>query len=259
MTKKKLVVIKIGGNVLDNEAVLQKVLDDFASIKDDKILIHGGGKIADVLLKKLDIKPNKVNGRRITDADTLDTVTMVYAGLLNKKVVAQLQARDCNALGLTGADGGTIKAHKRTGAAVDYGYVGDVDKIKAKRLKKLLKMGFALVFAPITADENGQLLNTNADTVAQALAVGLADDFRVVLKYVFEKKGVLADPTDDDSVISKITLSDFEVGKANGSISDGMIPKLTNAFEAMREGVASVVICGTEGVLQNVGTRLIIK
>lgn len=259
MSDNQLIIIKVGGNVLDNEAVLQGVLDDFAAIKVPKILVHGGGKIADVLLKKLNITPKKVEGRRITDEDTLDVVTMVYGGLINKKIVAGLQARDCNALGLTGADINAIKAHKRQNGSIDYGFAGDVDKVKAKRLKALLDLDFALVFAPITHDNHGQLLNTNADTVASTLAVSLSKYFEVTLKYVFEKKGVLSDPKNDESVIEKIRYKDFQVGKANGQISDGMIPKLDNAFAAMQSGVQKVVICGTEGVKHKNGTRLTIK
>ncbi len=257
MSDNQLVIIKVGGNVLDNEAVLMPFLSDFAKIKTPKILVHGGGKIADVLLKKLNILPQKVEGRRITDAETLEVVTMVYGGLINKKIVAQLQSCGCNALGLTGADGNAMRAHKRKSKGnVDYGFAGDVDKVQTKNLKKLLDAGFDLVFAPITHDKKGQLLNTNADTIASTLATAMSKHFVVNLKYVFEKKGVLSDPNDDNSVIKKIKLSDFETGKSDGSISDGMIPKLQNAFDAMKNGVKSVVICGTEGVRAKAGTKL---
>jgi acetylglutamate kinase len=256
MPNNQLIIIKVGGNVIDNPSVLSQVLDDFSKIKSKKILVHGGGKIADGLLKKLDIVPQKIEGRRITDAATLEVVTMVYAGLINKNVVAQLQARSCNALGLTGADANVMQAHKRTKGNVDYGFAGDIDAVNTEGVAHLLKFAEAIVFAPITHDKKGQLLNTNADTIASTLAVAMSAQFDVTLKFVFEKKGVLSDPKDDDSVISLISYTDFQVGKADGSISDGMIPKLDNAFNAMKSGVQSVVICGTEGISSSVGTNL---
>ena len=256
MIDNKLVIIKVGGNVIDNPSVLSRVLDDFSKIKSRKILVHGGGKVADGLLKKMNIEPKKIEGRRITDEATLEVVTMVYAGLINKNIVAQLQARDCNALGLTGADVNAIQAHKRTKGNVDFGFAGDIDVVHTEGVVHLLKLAEALVFAPITHDKKGQLLNTNADTIASTLAVALSTDFDVTLKFVFEKKGVLSNPSDDNSVISLISDADFQAGKANGSISDGMIPKLDNAFNAMKSGVQSVVICGTEGVSSALGTRL---
>ena len=256
MFKNQLVIIKVGGNVIDNPSVLSTVLDDFSKIESRKILVHGGGKVADGLLKKLNIVPQKVEGRRLTDEATLEVITMVYAGLINKNVVAQLQSRDCNAMGLTGADVNAIQAHKRTKGNVDYGFAGDIDAVNTEGVAHLLKFAEALVFAPITHDKKGQLLNTNADTIASTLAVALSEQFDVTLKFVFEKKGVLSDPNDDDSVISLISYTDFQAGKADGSISDGMIPKLDNAFNAMKSGVQSVVICGTEGVRSGVGTHL---
>jgi acetylglutamate kinase len=256
MLKNQLTIIKVGGNVIDNPSVLNHVLDDFSKIKNRKILVHGGGKIADGLLKKMNIVPQKIEGRRITDEPTLEVVTMVYAGLINKNIVAQLQARNCNALGLTGADINAIQAHKRQNAKVDFGFVGDIDAVNTEGVAHLLQFAEALVFAPITHDKNGQLLNTNADTIASTLAVAMSAKYDVTLKFVFEKKGVLSNPADDDSVISLISYTDFQAGKANGSISDGMIPKLDNAFNAMKAGVQSVVICGTEGVSSEIGTRL---
>ena len=253
-----LVIIKIGGNVVDNPSVLSQVLDDFAAIETPKILVHGGGKIADVLLKKLNIEPKKIEGRRITDEDTLDVVTMVYAGLINKKIVAQLQARGCNALGLTGADINSIEAHKRNKGNIDYGFAGDIDGINTGGVSNLLKTVQTLVFAPITHDKKGQLLNTNADTIASTLAVGLSKNFAVTLKYVFEKQGVLSDIKDEDSVIPLISYETFQQGKVDRTFFEGMIPKLDNAFDAMKSGVHSVVICGTEGVLKDSGTRLIL-
>jgi acetylglutamate kinase len=258
MSNNQLVIIKVGGNVIDTPSVLSQVLDDFSKIDSRKILIHGGGKVADGLLKKMNIVPQKIEGRRITDEATLEVVTMVYAGLINKNIVAQLQARGCNALGLTGADMNAIEAHKRTKGNIDYGFAGDIDVVNKVGVAQLLECTQALVFAPITHNKKGQLLNTNADTIAATLAVALSTQFDVTLKFVFEKKGVLSDPKDDDSVIEVISDADFQAGKAEGSISDGMIPKLDNAFNAMKSGVQSVVICGTEGVRSGVGTRLVI-
>ena len=256
MIDNQLIIIKIGGNVVDNPTVLNQVLDDFARIPSRKILVHGGGKIADVLLKKLNIEPQKIEGRRITDEDTLDVVTMVYAGLINKKIVAQLQARECNAMGLTGADLNAILAHKRTKGTIDYGFAGDIDAVNTEGVAALLNIAQTLVFAPITHDKNGQLLNTNADTIASALAVSLSSKFKTTLKYVFEKKGVLSDVNDDNSVISNINFDDFQKGKSDGTFFEGMIPKLDNAFDAMKNGVQSVVICGVEGINDDIGTQL---
>jgi acetylglutamate kinase len=256
MIDNQLIIIKIGGNVVDNPSVLSKVLDDFAKIPQRKILVHGGGKIADVLLKKLNIEPQKIEGRRITDEATLDVVTMVYAGLINKKIVAQLQARACNAMGLTGADLNAILAHKRTKGNIDYGFAGDIDAVNTEGVAALLDIAQTLVFAPITHDKNGQLLNTNADTIASTLAVRLSSKFKVTLKYVFEKKGVLSDVNDEDSVISNINFDDFQKGKSDGTFFEGMIPKLDNAFDAMKNGVQSVVICGIEGINEEIGTTL---
>jgi acetylglutamate kinase len=254
----KLLIIKIGGNVVDTPSVLSQVLRDFSAIEGRKIVVHGGGKIADVLLKKMDIVPQKIEGRRITDEATLDVVTMVYAGLINKKMVAELQSIGCNAIGLTGADMNAIQAHKRVSKnGIDYGFAGDIDVVNTKSIAKLLNStADTIVFAPITHDKKGQLLNTNADTIAASLAVALSKKFDVTLKYIFEKKGVLADPKDDDSVIETMNYADFQAGKADGSIYEGMIPKLDNAFNVLKNGVASVVICGVEGVNTNVGTRL---
>jgi acetylglutamate kinase len=256
MIDNQLIIIKIGGNVVDNPSVLSKALDDFAQIPQRKILVHGGGKIADVLLKKLNIEPQKIEGRRITDEATLDVVTMVYAGLINKKIVAQLQARGCNAMGLTGADLNAILAHKRTKGNVDYGFAGDIDAVNTEGVAALLGIAQTLVFAPITHDKKGQLLNTNADTIASTLAVSLSSKFKTTLKYVFEKKGVLKDINDENSVIANINFDAFQKGKSDGTFFEGMIPKLDNAFDAMKNGVQSVVICGIEGINEDIGTTL---
>lgn len=244
---------------MDTPSVLSQVLRDFAAIEGRKIVVHGGGKIADVLLKKMDIVPQKIEGRRITDEATLDVVTMVYAGLINKKIVAELQSLDCNALGLTGADMNAMQAHKRMSKnGIDYGFAGDIDAVNKVGISNLLEFtAETLVFAPITHDKKGQLLNTNADTIAATLAVAMSEKYDVTLKFIFEKKGVLADPTDDESVISIMRYADFQAGKADGSIYEGMIPKLDNAFNVLKNGVSSVVICGIEGVNSDVGTALI--
>jgi acetylglutamate kinase len=256
MIDNQLIIIKIGGNVVDNPPVLSQVLDDFAQIPQRKILVHGGGKIADVLLKKLNIEPQKIDGRRITDEATLDVVTMVYAGLINKKIVAQLQARGCNAMGLTGADLNAMLAHKRKKGNVDYGFAGDIDAVNTEGVAALLDLAQTLVFAPITHDKKGQLLNTNADTIASTLAVSLSSKFKTTLKYVFEKKGVLKDINNENSVISNINFDAFQRGKSDGTFFEGMIPKLDNAFDAMKNGVQSVVICGIEGINEDIGTTL---
>ncbi len=259
MSTNTLLIIKIGGNVVDTPSVLSQVLADFSAIEGRKIVVHGGGKIADVLLKKMDIVPQKIDGRRITDAATLDVVTMVYAGLINKKIVAELQSVGCNALGLTGADMNAMQAHKRISKnGIDYGFAGDIDSVNTEGVANLLESAAdTIVFAPITHDKKGQLLNTNADTIAATLAIALSKKFEVTLKFIFEKKGVLSNPNDDESVISTMNYADFQAGKADGSIYEGMIPKLDNAFNVLKNGVSSVVICGIEGVNSNVGTRLI--
>jgi acetylglutamate kinase len=243
-----LTILKIGGNVLDNSLLLNSVLDSFAAIKENKILIHGGGKIANVLMKQLGIEPKMVDGRRITDEKTLEIVTMVYAGWINKSLVSQLQARHCNAFGLTGADGNTIPAIKRPVKEVDYGFVGDLNtsKINTKVIGGLLEQQLVPVFAPITHNENGILLNTNADTIASSLAIALAQYHNVKLIYCFEKNGVLSNPEDESSVIGQINEESFKNYKSQGIIHSGMIPKLDNAFAALKTGVAEIVICGPD-------------
>jgi len=245
-----LSIIKIGGNIIDDETKLAAFLDVFAAVEGKKILVHGGGKLATKLAEGLGIRQQLVDGRRITDAETLKIVTMVYAGTINKNIVAQLQARGCNALGLTGADGNAILAHKRGGAAIDYGYVGDVDTVNAPWLTSLLEQGQVLVFAPVTHDGKGQLLNTNADTIAQEIARGLSGAFKTTLVYSFEKSGVLMDAEDEKSVIGKIDASYYQELKQRQVIFAGMIPKLDNAFAALRSGVGSVIIGRAEELPQ---------
>jgi acetylglutamate kinase len=245
-------IIKIGGNVLDNPERLQRFLIDFAALPGPKLLVHGGGKIASTIGLQLGIQPAYVEGRRLTDAETLRLVTMVYAGLINKNVVAQLQAFGCNAIGMTGADANAIPATKRPVKTIDYGFAGDVsgpETINATAIQALLQAGLTPIFAPLTHDGKGSLLNTNADTIAAVLATALAPFYDVKLVYCFEKKGVLADVENDDSVIPGIDLEHYRSLKENGKVKDGMIPKLDNAFSALQQGVSAVLICEA-GALQ---------
>jgi|SRR5690242_15907819 len=244
----RLYVIKIGGNIIDDEKKLSSFLHSFAAIDGKKILVHGGGKLATKLAEQLKIPQQVVEGRRITDAETLKVVTMVYAGYINKNIVAQLQANNCNAMGLCGADGDAILAHKRTHAIMDYGFVGDVDAINTGLAIDLLNKNISLVFAPITHDQQGQLLNTNADTIAQELAKALCDHFEVVLIYSFEKNGVLLDIKDENSVIRNINPSYYQELKAGEKIFAGMLPKLDNAFAALNAGVNKVIIGNAEDI-----------
>jgi len=239
-----LYVIKIGGNVIDNSENLYNFLNDFASLKGQKILIHGGGKIATDLSHTLGIEPKMVDGRRITDIETLRVVTMVYAGLINKNIVAQLQRVGCNAIGLTGADANLIKATRRPVKDIDYGFVGDLNatSVDSEKLSALLQTGVIPVFSAITHDGEGQLLNTNADTIASSIAVAMSGLYKTSLVYCFEKKGVLSDVNSDESVIREISSSEFESLKANNVIAGGMLPKLENAFKAITSGVNEVYI-----------------
>ena len=241
-------VVKIGGNVIDNEAALDRFIHDFTAIEGKKILIHGGGKLATRLSEKLEIPTTMIEGRRVTDAATLDVVTMVYAGLVNKQVVAKLQAVGCNALGFSGADGNMIPATRRKPEPIDYGFVGDIDaaKINTQLLGTLLESGVTPVFCAITHDGNGSLLNSNADSVASAVAVASATIAPTDLVFCFEKQGVLRDVEDDSSVISLITKADYPALRNEGVISKGMIPKIDNAFRAIDEGVMSVTIKHSE-------------
>jgi len=241
---KQLTIIKIGGNVIDNSANLHQFLLDFTALPGDKILVHGGGKIATELGESLGIEAKMVDGRRITDIETLRIVTMVYAGLINKNMVAQLQAKGSNAIGLTGADGNIIQAKKRPVKEIDYGFVGDLDEksVSAETLNKLLQAGLVPVLCAITHDGETQLLNTNADTIASSVAVAMSALYETRLVYCFEKKGVLKDVTDDDSVVREIKADEFEGLKADGTVQGGMIPKLHNAFEAIKKGVSAVYI-----------------
>jgi acetylglutamate kinase len=245
----KLKIIKIGGNVINDKAKLAEALKDFAAIKTPKILVHGGGRKASELSQQMNIEPKMINGRRVTDEATLEIVTMVYSGLLNTQIVANLQALDCNAVGLNGADLNLIQSHKRVVKDIDYGFAGDIDFCNSTLLKQLIDLGVSPVFCAITHDKNGQLLNTNADTIASTLAVALSDYFEVELTYTFEKAGVLYDAEDNNSLIPLITKSDYKQLKADKIIFDGMIPKIDNAFLALEKGVNLVEIGGTKFLL----------
>lgn len=240
----KLYVVKIGGNVIDNSANLHQFLKDFAALDGLKILVHGGGKVATQISSSLGIEAKLVDGRRITDIETLRVVTMVYAGLINKNLVAQLQRYHNNAIGLTGADGNFIRAKKRPVKTIDYGFVGDLDKdsVQADSISKLLDASFTPVFCALTHDGDGQMLNTNADTIAAALAVSLSKIYETTLIYCFEKKGVLQDIDDEDSLISEINPERYEQLKLEKIVSEGMLPKLDNAFDAIKSGVKEVII-----------------
>ncbi|MFN0047742.1 MAG: acetylglutamate kinase [Cytophagales bacterium] len=254
-------IIKIGGNIIDNEKKLDQFLKDFSDLKGDKILIHGGGKIATELGETLGIRAQMIDGKRVTDAETLKIVTMVYAGLINKNIVAKLQSLHCNAIGLTGADANIIPATKRKDSNVDWGFVGDVEssKLKLQNLKVLLDNGMVPVFCALTHDGEGNLLNTNADTIASSIASALAISGKEVsLVYCFEKKGVLTDVNDDNSVIKQINLTYYNQLKMNGIVNKGMIPKLDNAFRSIAEGVKEVKICMAEDLndFQNAGSTI---
>ena len=245
---KSLYVIKIGGNIVDNPALLSTFLQSFAALKDPAILVHGGGKMATQIASSMGVEQTMIEGRRVTDEATLKIVTMVYAGYINKNIVAQLQALGVSAIGLTGVDGNLIKAHKRIHSSIDYGYVGDIDKVNIETLVSLLTQHHPLVIAPITHDGQGQLLNTNADTIAQSLATALAALYKVHLIYGFEKEGVLTDIQDPNSVIAKIDPTLYSSLKSQKLIFEGMIPKIDNAYEALEKGVTSVVIGKAEKI-----------
>lgn len=249
--KPPIKIFKIGGRVIEQPELLRAFLKDFASLPQPKILVHGGGRSATAMAEKLGIETKMVEGRRVTDEAMLDIVLMVY-GSLNKKIVAQLQAENCNAIGLTGADLNAMKAHKRPAEPVDYGLVGDIDDVNAQGLIALMEQDVVPVMAPLTHDGQGQMLNTNADNIAGSVARGLAQHQKVELFYCFEKKGVMKDPDDDNSLIPMISSDDFERLKAEGIVVEGMIPKLENAFKTLDAGVEKVCIMHYEG-LSSVG------
>ena len=254
--REKLTVVKVGGKIVEEEASLHQLLDDFSAIEGHKVLVHGGGRSATKLATRLGIESRMAKGRRVTDAEMLKIVTMVYGGLVNKNIVADLQARGVNALGLTGADMDVIHSVKRPVKDVDYGFVGDVERVNAPFLAGLVHKGVVLVMAPLTHDGQGHMLNTNADTIAGEIAKALASLFDVTLVYCFEKKGVLRDENDDNSVISQITSAEFKQYVTSGMIQGGMIPKLENSFDALNAGVSKVVITSASAINESSGTLI---
>ena len=251
---KTLKIIKIGGNIIDNDDALSSFIKDFSTIKGPKILVHGGGKLATKLTTQMNIPVTMIEGRRITDSDTLDIITMVYAGKINKNIVAQLQANDCNSIGFSGADGNTIVSNKRPIEPIDYGFAGDVKQVNTETLDILLQHNITPVFCAITHDKNGQLLNTNADTIASELAIGFASIYKTELYYCFEKNGVLEDVNNDDSVIENINTESYQALIKNGIIYEGMLPKLNNCFYAINHNVEKVCI-GKSEMLFNTNTK----
>lgn len=249
-----LKIIKIGGNIIDNDGALSSFIKNFSTLNRPKILVHGGGKLATQLAKQMNVPVKMNEGRRITDQETLDIITMVYAGKINKTIVAQLQEQQCNAIGFSGADGNTIISEKRPVKTIDYGFVGDVKKVNTATLELLLKNNITPVFCAITHNENGQLLNTNADTIASELAIGFASKYNTELYYCFEKNGVLKDVSDDNSVIEKITPKNYKNLIDEGIITDGMLPKLNNCFHAINHNVNKVCI-GKPSMLFETNTR----
>ena len=255
--KEKITIIKVGGKIVEEQDSLAALLDRFSAIEGNKVLIHGGGRSATRMAERLGIESRMVNGRRITDSDTLQVVTMVYGGLVNKTIVAQLQARGVNALGLTGADCNIIKAHKRPVGEVDYGFVGDVDKADGLMLSRLIEQGIVPIVAPLTHDGNGNLLNTNADTMAAETAKALSAHHDTRLIYCFEFPGVMRDPDDADSLIPTITRESYRTLLADGIVSGGMVPKIDNAFNAIDNGVGEVIITRADAIDGIQGTHII--
>lgn len=255
-SRQPLTVVKVGGAVVEDASRLAALLDSFSRISGAKILVHGGGRSATKIAAALGIESRMVDGRRITDAEMLRVVTMVYGGLVNKNVVAQLQARGENAVGLTGADMDVIRSHKRPVKDVDYGFVGDVDRVDADVLQNLVSQGATPVMAPLTHDGQGHILNTNADTIAAETAKAMSKSYDVTLVYAFEKKGVLANPDDDNSVIRHINKEEYALLKGQGAIAGGMVPKLDNAFSAIERGVGRVAITANTDLTVEEGTIL---
>ncbi|MBK8721208.1 MAG: acetylglutamate kinase [Saprospiraceae bacterium] len=261
---KKLHILKIGGNIIDNEKEMDIFLDKFHSIHDSKILIHGGGKIATDIAERLGIQQHLVDGRRITDAETLKIITMVYGGLVNKNIVSKLQSKSCNAIGLSGADGNLVRSEIKKKGALDYGFVGVVAEngVNTTLINLLINNGLTPVICPITHDQNGNLLNTNADSMATAFAINLAALFDISLTFCFEKNGVLEDIEAENSIISILDEKKYMKLKENGIISKGMLPKLENAFDAAKKGVQNIHIChalAINATMENLnGTKIIL-
>jgi acetylglutamate kinase len=256
--KEKITVIKVGGKIVEEQESLNNLLDRFAAIKGNKVLIHGGGRSATRIAAQLGIESQMVDGRRITDAETLKVVTMVYGGLVNKNIVACLQARGINALGLTGADCNIIKAHKRPVDKVDWGFVGDVERADGNMLSKLIAQGITPIMAPLTHDGAGNMLNTNADTIAAETAKALAPYFDVTLTYCFEYPGVMRNPDDESSIIPLIDSNSYKQLIADGTVSGGMIPKIDNAFNALQGGVSKVIITRADAIDGTSGTHIVV-
>lgn len=240
--KEQLTIVKLGGNCMDDQSLLHSFLRNFTELPGTKILVHGGGKIASQLGKKLGIPVQMIDGRRVTDTQTLDLITMVFAGLLNKKIVAHLQSLGCNAMGLSGADGNLVQSRKRSAVPVDFGFAGDPQAVNCGLLNNMRISGLTPVIAPVTHDGMGQLLNTNADTIASVIASSLSAYYDVHLLFAFDKNGVLENPADDSSVVSSLSKSDFVELKENGKIHNGMLPKLRAGFDALEKGVLRVTL-----------------
>lgn len=255
----KITIVKVGGKVVETSESLHELLNDFVSLSGLKILVHGGGRSATKIAAQLGVETKMVEGRRITDLETLKVVTMVYGGLVNKNIVASLQAKGANAIGLTGADLNLIKAVKRPVKDIDYGYVGDVESVQINELMSLLNKSVVPVIAPLTHDGKGNMLNTNADTMASALASALAKHYDVNLVYCFEKKGVLNNPNDDNAVIETLTHHLFKEYQQSGIIVEGMIPKLDNGFNALNSGVKKVNITNTQGLKEGLNSGTVLK
>jgi len=254
-----LTIVKIGGKIINDQKLLFFFLDSFQEIEGPKILVHGGGNVASQLSKKLGLKVNMHNGRRITDEKTLKIAVMTYAGLVNKKIVAMLHSLDCMAIGLSGADANIIQSHKRKVEDIDYGFVGDVDQVKAGLIKQFIDLNIVPVFCPITHDNQGQLFNTNADTIASKVAQAMSAFYNVNLKYCFEYNGVLENLDDPNSILKKVTRADADRYISAGVFADGMIPKIENAFDALENGARTVHICGINHVHEDEpGTQFIL-
>lgn len=256
--KKAITIIKVGGKIVEERESLMQLLDRFAAIEREKVLIHGGGRSATRIAEKLGIESRMIDGRRVTDEATLGVVTMVYGGLVNKNIVAGLQARGVNALGLTGADCNVIHAHKRPVKEIDWGFVGDVDGADGKMLSALIEQGIVPVVAPLTHDGKGNMLNINADTMAAETAKALAPYYDVTLTYCFEFPGVMRNPEDATSVIPEIRTDDYRMFKEQGIVSGGMIPKIDNAFNALNNGVKKVIITRADSIDGKHGTHIML-
>lgn len=255
--KQQITIVKVGGKIVENPETLNQLLHDFSALPGKKVLVHGGGRTATDMASRLGIETHMVEGRRITDADMLRVVTMVYAGLVNKNVVARLQGCGVNALGLTGADMDVIRSHRRPlKNGIDYGFVGDVDHVDGERLSMLVEAGITPVMVPLTHNGQGDMLNTNADTIAAETAKALAAHYDVTLVYCFEHAGVLTNPDDEESVIPLITREKFELLKADGTVSGGMLPKIENSLAAVEAGVKRVVITKADKIGTNQGTSI---